>query len=169
MAEHFGTDHHERIFTAETVVDVLPDGGRCPRRALRRRLDPADVRPLAVHARVRHVALGGDGSDELLAGYPTFAAERVAGLYAMPRLLHERVVAPLVDRLPVSTTDFSLDFKLKRFLRGAAAPADVRHATWLGSFTPDEQLALLDRETVDPLASSGASSRRHRGRADPSA
>ena len=30
------------------------------------------------------VALGGDGADELLAGYPTFAAERAAGLYPPP-------------------------------------------------------------------------------------
>ena len=68
------------------------------------------------------VALGGDGSDELLAGYPTFPADRLARLYPLPRVLHERAGrrrSPIV--CPVSTSNFSFDFKLKRFLRGAGA------------------------------------------------
>ena len=74
--------------------------------------------------------------------------------------LHERVVVPLVDRLPVSTANFSLDFKLKRFLRGAATPADVRHATWLGAFTPAEQDALLDRAACRSVRRAAARVRR---------
>jgi asparagine synthase (glutamine-hydrolysing) len=89
------------------------------------------------------VALGGDGSDELLAGYPTFGADRLARWYRVPRLLHERAAVPLANLLPVSTDNFSLDFKLKRFLRGARAPEDVRHGVWLGSFPPDEIDRLL--------------------------
>ena len=95
------------------------------------------------------MALGGDGSDELLAGYPTFPADRIARLYRMPRVLHEHVAVALADRLPVSTANFSLDFKVKRFLRGAGASAETRHATWLGSFTPEEQTALLGRAPSD--------------------
>jgi asparagine synthase (glutamine-hydrolysing) len=62
-------------------------GGRLlARRALRRRLDPADAPAGAVRPRGGHRRLGGDGADELLAGYPTFAAERAAGLFRrLPR------------------------------------------------------------------------------------
>ena len=152
VAEHFGTDHHEEVFTPRAMTDVLPSVVD----VLDEPFADASILPTYVLSRFTResvtVALGGDGSDELLAGYPTFPAERVARLYAMPRLLHERVVAPLVDRIPVSTANFSADFKLKRFLRGAAAPADVRHATWLGAFTPAEQAALLDRQPDDPFA-----------------
>ena len=123
VAEHFGTDHHEQIFTPETLIDVLP----AVVDVLDEPFADASILPTYVLSRFTRqsvtVALGGDGSDELLAGYPTFPAERVARLYAMPRLLHEVSSSPLVDRLPVSTADFSLDFKVKRFLRGAAAPA----------------------------------------------
>ena len=152
VAEHFGTDHHEEVFTPRAMTDVLPSVVD----VLDEPFADASILPTYVLSRFTResvtVALGGDGSDELLAGYPTFPAERVARLYAIPRLLHERVVAPLVDRLPVSTANFSADFKLKRFLRGAAAPADVRHAMWLGAFAPAEQAALLDRQPVDPFA-----------------
>jgi asparagine synthase (glutamine-hydrolysing) len=153
VAAHFGTDHHEQIFTPETLIDVLP----AVVDVLDEPFADASILPTYVLSRFTResvtVALGGDGSDELLAGYPTFSADRVARLYAMPRRLHERLVVPLVERLPVSTDNFSLDFKLKRFLRGAAAPADVRHALWLGAFAPDEQrLLLLDRYPGDPFA-----------------
>ena len=54
--------------------------------------------------------------------------------------------------MPVSTDNFSFDFKLKRFLRAAAAREDVRHAVWLGSFTPAEQAELLTAAPSDPFA-----------------
>jgi asparagine synthase (glutamine-hydrolysing) len=149
VAAHFGTDHHEDVFTPAVMIDLLPtivdvldepfgDGSILPTFLLSRFTRESVT-----------VALGGDGSDELLAGYPTFAADRVAGFYRLPRVLHDRVVTPLVDRLPVSTANFSLDFKLKRFLRGAIASTETRHATWLGSFTPAEQAHLLTGPTYD--------------------
>jgi asparagine synthase (glutamine-hydrolysing) len=151
VAARFGTDHHEQIFTPETLIDVLP----AVVDVLDEPFGDASILPTYVLSRFTResvtVALGGDGSDELLAGYPTFPAERVARLYAVPRLVHERIVTPLADLMPVSTADFSLEFKLKRFLRGAIEPEEVRHATWLGSFTTDEQRALLRRETDDPF------------------
>ena len=71
------------------------------------------------------VALGGDGSDELLAGYPTFPAERLARFYRVPRLLHERVIVPLADRLPVSTDELQLRLQAEALPRGAAAPGET--------------------------------------------
>jgi len=150
VAEHFGTDHHEDVFTPRVLVDLLPTVVD----VLDEPFADASILPTYLLSRYTResvtVALGGDGSDELLAGYPTFTAERVARLYPMPRYLHERLIVPLAERLPVSTANFSLDFKLKRFLRGASSPAALRHPIWLGSFTPHEQEKLLVRAPVDP-------------------
>src|SRR5207244_12172869 len=88
------------------------------------------------------VALGGDGSDELLAGYPTFPAEAVARRYRIRRAVHDRLLLPIAQRLPVSTADFSLDFKLKHFLRGVAETPAIRHQLWLGAFAPAEERRL---------------------------
>ena len=100
------------------------------------------------------VALGGDGGDELFAGYPTFLADRLARFYRMPKFIHERVIRPLAGRLPVSHENFSFDFKLKSFLRGAGFAPELRNHVWLGSFTPAEQRALLvnDPGEFDPYA-----------------
>ena len=151
VADHFGTDHHETVLTQGAMVDLLP--------TVTEFLDEpfADPSVLPTYLLSRHtresvtVALGGDGSDELLAGYPTFPADRFATLYPLPRVLNERIVIPLADRMPVSTKNFSVDFKLKRFLRGAGSPTWERHATWLGSFTPAEQETLLTSRPADPF------------------
>jgi len=151
VARHFGTDHHEDVFTPSVMTDLVP--------AVADFLDEpfGDPSILPTYLLSRYtresvtVALGGDGGDELLAGYPTFPTDRAASLYAVPRLLHEHVVLPLADWLPVSTANFSFDFKLKRFLRGAGVSQDVRHPTWLGSFTPSEQQLLLSHPFTDPF------------------
>jgi asparagine synthase (glutamine-hydrolysing) len=152
VAAHFGTDHHEEIFTPQVMLDLLPEVVDW----LDEPFGDASILPTYLLSRFTReyvtVALGGDGADELLAGYPTFAADRFARLYRIPRLLHSNVILPLVDRVPVSTANFSFDFKLKRFLRGAASPEDVRHPTWLGSFTPDEEASLLAGPPPDPFA-----------------
>jgi asparagine synthase (glutamine-hydrolysing) len=143
VARHFGTDHHEEVFTPAVMLDILPEvlGG------LDEPFADASVVPTFLLSRFTRgtvtVALGGDGSDELLAGYPTFRAEAIARRYPVPRQVHERLVHPLAARLPVSTADFSFDFKVKRFLRGVMAPAAIRHQLWLGAFAPAEQRSLL--------------------------
>jgi asparagine synthase (glutamine-hydrolysing) len=65
------------------------------------------------------VALGGDGGDELFAGYDPFLALRRAELYrrVFPRPIHAAIKA-VFDRLPVSHANMALDFKIKRTLRG---------------------------------------------------
>ena len=148
VARHLGTDHHQRLFSAQTVLDLLPEVAAW----LDEPFGDASVLPthlLSRFARERvKVVLGGDGADELLAGYPTFAAERAAGLFR--RLPHpaRRLAGAAVGRLPVDHGNISLDFKLKQFLRGAAEPLALAHQRWLGSFSGPEIARLL----VDPPA-----------------
>ena len=150
VACHFGTDHHEELFTASVMLDLLPTMAA----ALDEPFADASVLPTYLLSKFTRehvtVALGGDGRDELLAGYPTFTADRLAQWYRVPRVIHEHAVVPLVQMLPVSTSNFSFEFKLKRFVRGATLPtAAARHTTWLGSFDAAAQAPLLRSPASD--------------------
>jgi len=143
VARFFGTDHREQILDSKTLLDVLPEVAAF----LDEPLADASIIPTYLLSKFtrRHVtvALGGDGGDELFAGYPTFQAHRMAAFYKVPRVLHERVIRPLAELLPVSTANFSFDFKVKRFLRGLDRRPEIRDQIWTGSFAPLEQRALL--------------------------
>jgi len=144
VARHLGTDHHERTFSAETVMELLPGLAGW----LDEPFGDASVLPTHLLSRFAResvtVVLGGDGADELLAGYPTFAAERASGLYRrLPGPLRA-LAGAAAGRLPVDHANMSFDFKVKQFLRGAAEPPALAHQRWLGSFSGAEIAAVLE-------------------------
>src|SRR4029078_5325945 len=95
------------------------------------------------------VALGGDGGDELFAGYPMYAGLRWAEVYKrVPQSIRASVIEPLVRLMPVKTKNLSLDYKALRFVTGAKYDTVARHHVWFGSFTPEEQTDLLTREAL---------------------
>jgi len=149
VAAFLGTDHHERTFSVDQVFELLPRVATW----LDEPFGDASVLPTHLLSRFARehvtVALGGDGADELIAGYPTFEAERAARLYrGLPRPARALAEAA-VGRLPVDHGNFSFDFKLKQFLRGAAEPLPLAHQRWLGSFSGPELARLLVRPPLD--------------------
>lgn len=134
VAQHLGTQHHSRTLSAASVAayaDSVLSGLDEP-------LGDASLvatSMLCQFARERvTVALGGDGSDELLFGYDPFRALRFAQVYrnVIPRPVHEAVLF-LAAKLPVSHRNMSLDFKLKRGLRGAGYAAPLWAPVWMSS------------------------------------
>jgi asparagine synthase (glutamine-hydrolysing) len=95
------------------------------------------------------VALGGDGGDELFAGYDPFRALKAANLYSklVPRPLHA-AVRLLASRLPVSHANLSLDFKIKRTLAGLSYPPKLWNGIWMSAAEPAD-LAELFREPAN--------------------
>ncbi len=150
VAFHLGTDHHEQTFSVETVYQLLPQVATW----LDEPFGDASILPTHLLSRFARsevkVVLGGDGADELLAGYPTFAAERAAGVFRRLPRSAQAVAGAAARRLPVDHRNFSFDFKLKQFLRGAAEPLPLAHQRWLGSFSGAEIARLLvDGDPID--------------------
>jgi asparagine synthase (glutamine-hydrolysing) len=153
VAAHLGTDHHELTLEPSMLLDLIP---KLPD-LLDEPLGDASIIPtylLSAFTRAHvKVALGGDGGDELFAGYPTVQAHRLAGYYnRAPRLLRRGLIEPVVRRLPVSRGNLSFDFRAKRFVGGASHPLPERHQRWMGSFAAEERTVLLSAEMRDHLS-----------------
>jgi asparagine synthase (glutamine-hydrolysing) len=147
VAQHLGTEHYEATLSVETAADLISEIGSW----LDEPLSDGSMIPTFMLSRfVRHhvtVALGGDGGDELFAGYPMYYGHKVAKLYAkVPGFLRSRLIEPIVNRLPVSTKNLSFEYRAKRFVRSSNYDMLTRHHSWFGSFSVEEQNALLTPE-----------------------
>ena len=96
VAAYLGTDHHEQTFSIETLYQLLPKVANW----LDEPFGDASILPTHLLSRFARnevkVVLGGDGADELLAGYPTFVAERAAGVFRrLPRPAKRSPARPL--------------------------------------------------------------------------
>lgn len=134
VARHFSTEHHVERLGPDAALAILPEIVAYLDEPL---ADPS-ILPTYLLARFARqhvtVALGGDGGDEVLAGYPTFIAERLMGWYQRcPRIVRDRCLAPLVRALPVQPTYMSRELRLKKFIAGADIPLFARHTRWVGT------------------------------------
>jgi asparagine synthase (glutamine-hydrolysing) len=157
VAKHLGTNHHELVLEAHMMSDLVPTITA----GLDEPLGDASIIPTYLLSQFTRshvkVALGGDGGDELFAGYPTMAAHRIAGYYnRLPGSVRHGLIAPLVNRLPVSLNNLSFDFRAKRFVSGADRELGSRHLRWLGSFDEWERGALLSVDVRKQLSSDSA-------------
>ena len=117
VARALGSDHHEQQLTLGLAQQIAGS-------VLSRLDEPlGDPSMLATYLLARFtrehvkVALGGDGGDELFAGYDPFAALKLARLYqsTVPQWVH-RLIRRGAELLPVSSRNMAFDFKLRRAL-----------------------------------------------------
>ena len=152
VAGHLGTRHNELVLTSKMVAQMVPEitdfldepfGDSS--------LVPTFFLSLFARGYVK-VVLGGDGGDELFAGYPTLIAHRLIEYYEriVPWGVRARVAPKLLDWVPVSFSNISLDFRVRRFLAGRGVPLYDRHHRWLGSFVDEEKGELL-QDWIKPV------------------
>jgi asparagine synthase (glutamine-hydrolysing) len=142
VATRYGTEHHELIVRPD-AIDLLP-------KLVRHFDEPfADSSAIPVwyvsELARRHVTvvLSGEGGDEMLAGYETYRARKIAALYArLPRAIGAGLVPAVVSRLPVSHAKVSFDYKAKRFVTGAYLSPAAGHLWWKTILDEDAKAAL---------------------------
>ncbi len=134
VAQHFGTTHHEITVSDRDLIDRLP--------ALVAFRDapvsePSDI-PIYLLAREASrsvkMVLTGEGSDEILGGYPKHVVERLAPHYQrLPASLRHGLVAPLAHALPygfrrikTAVTNLNIEDWRERYVRwfGALSVAE---------------------------------------------
>lgn len=153
VSEHLSTEHYMEVLTAQQTLNLIDE------------ILPLVDEPFAdasliptyfLSKHTRHyvtVALGGDGSDELMAGYPTFISDRFKGPFAsLPKPLIKTMMSFFRTALKVSDKNISIDFKISQFLRGFSGSSNHIHQLWLGSFLPEEKKALFLPEVYSSLS-----------------
>lgn len=145
MAEILKTKHTNKLFSLDTALSLMPE--------IKDKLDEpmgdSSLLPTYLLCKITRphvtVALGGDGADELFAGYDPFLALKYARLYnaLIPKPLHI-AIALVAGCLPTSHKNMSLDFRIKRTLRGLSYNKKLWNSVWLGTLSPEEIGALFN-------------------------
>jgi len=143
VAQRIGCKHHIEVCRADSMVEMLPKiiG------ILDEPFADASILPTYLLSRFTaksvKVALGGDGGDELFAGYPTFQALRVRSVFrALPQVLRNAIKSGAAA-LPRSHHYLSFDFRANHFLRAVDADTVPDFFTLMGAFTEAEKRSLL--------------------------
>jgi asparagine synthase (glutamine-hydrolysing) len=150
MAKRLSTQHFEEVFSIDHCLEFAPSVAQ----NLDEVFGDSSILPTTLVSRLARtrvkVVLGGDGSDELFAGYDPFQALRFASPYhkLTPKAGHA-VIQALANRLPVSHVNMSLDFKVKRMLRGLSYSQEYWLPTWMGPLH-EAEIADLFGAPVSP-------------------
>jgi len=125
VAKHFGTQHHELIVGFDDIVENLPKlvGYRDAPVS-----EPSDI-PIYLLAKEASksvkMVLTGEGSDEILGGYPKHVFERFAqGWQLIPGYVRHSLIAPLTQSLPygfrrakTAVTNLNIEDWRERYVR----------------------------------------------------
>jgi len=101
VARHLGTEHRELVVSERDMIEHLPNLVAFRDAPVS---EPSDI-PIYMLAkeasRTVKMVLTGEGSDEILGGYPKHVFERFAQAYQMvPGYVRHRLIAPLTHSLP---------------------------------------------------------------------
>jgi asparagine synthase (glutamine-hydrolysing) len=89
------------------------------------------------------VVLGGDGSDELFAGYPSFQAHKLMERLSFLPIGCRDWLGRLARNLPVSHRYASAEYLMQQFLKGLGMSPEVRFFLWMGYYANDERKMLF--------------------------
>lgn len=147
VARHLGVRHEIVAISGSDLTDAL-DALEC---GLSEPLADSSLLPTwlvcrAARARMT-VALGGDGADELFAGYPNFGVQRFAGL--MQRL-PVAAGAMLARAAAVAGQGgyMNLPFRLSQLSHGFGQPAARQSYHWMAPFDPDGLRAIWSADVA---------------------
>lgn len=147
IAKQFETDHRELVVSQDDLMDLLPEVIRYRDAPV---CEPSDI-PIYMLAKEASktvkMILTGEGSDEILGGYPKHSFERlVSPFQSIPGLLRDMLIMPLANALPY------------RFRRAKTAVRNIniedyneRMPGWFGALSADQAEKLIKLPAQDPL------------------
>lgn len=134
VAERYGTDHTEIVVRPNVAEELPAIVETCDEP-----VNDSSMVPLYVMARLARrdvtVAIGGDGGDEVFAGYHRYRTDGWVALYqSLPRLLTDGVITPIIEALPPGPGRLSIVRRLQRIVGSPRTSPEERYARWLRAF-----------------------------------
>jgi len=146
VAERYETEHHHDVLSLKKAVSLFPT----VMGILDEPFGDASILPTYLLSQFtsQHVKviLGGDGGDELFAGYPSFQAHRMMEKLSFLPTGWRDALNRLARRLPVSQKYASAGFLLEQFFKGAGVSPEIRFFLWMGPYGNEQKRALLSPE-----------------------
>lgn len=137
------TEHFEEVFDENKMLEILPEVFDF----LDEPFADASILPTYLLSKYTRnfvkVALGGDGGDELFGGYPTYFSHKIMEIYKFLPFYLKIFFSFIGKNLPVSYSNFSFDFVVKKFLEGEGFNIWKRHLVWMGAFSEEEKRKLF--------------------------
>lgn len=152
MAKLLGSQHEEVVLDEDAVVDSMPEIGEY----FDEPFAEGSAFPIYhICKRAKDfvtVILSGEGADEIFCGYEPYMAQQFLRYYqSLPQAIRKWLRAG-VRSLPVSDNKVSWDFKLRRFVEGAAYAPIKAHFWWRCSMNDLEKLRVLNTDFCASLA-----------------
>ena len=143
VAQWFSTEHHELVFRPQDMAEELARLVAFRDEPVSEPTDVALYRMARLASERVKVVLAGEGGDELFAGYPKYAADRLAGVVSA---LPQEVTRAIVRWLPYRQRRAKLALEALS-IRDEAE----RSVTWFASFSREEREALFAPEFLQQV------------------
>ena len=151
VASHFNTEHYEEF--------IKPDAVSLTEKLISHLDEPFgdfSVFPTFMVSEMarKHVTvvLSGDGGDEILAGYDTYIADRLARQYArIPTFLRNGLVEPILNLIPPTEKKKGVINRAKRFVEGFRLPRSLQHVRWMIFLQQAEKRLLYSNDLLNGI------------------
>ena len=151
IASLYNTVHHHEVCSTQVALQLLPE-------VYEKTDEPfADASILPTYllckfaAQQVKVVLGGDGGDELFAGYPSFQAHKLMEKLSFLPVACRDLLTRAARRMPVSHRYASIDFLMQQFFKGAGISPEIRFFMWMGYFSHEQKKSLLHKDVQHEL------------------
>lgn len=151
FAKELGSDHNQFLFDSRECLKLVPNIASL----VDEPLSDASFMPTYFLSNFASkqvkVCLGGDGGDELFAGYQIFPVHKLIGFYdLLPREI-KKLLLIVANKIPPRETYLSFPFVLKQFLRGVGLSNEIRTFVWMGAYLDSEKKQLLSPDIFSQI------------------
>ncbi len=156
VSQRYDTDHHHEVLSAKRAIELMP-------RVMQILDEPfadASILPTYMLSQFTRqsvkVCLGGDGGDELFAGYPSFQAHKLMErLSFLPAHWRDRINR-MAKKIPVSHKYASMEYLIQQFFKGAGVSPEIRFFLWMGIYGNEQKRQLLSAGVQQQLLRTNA-------------